>query len=136
MYEQFKIVQIFPTDKIIANGTPLPEHHGDLVDRNSFEYLKTLNDAIHGKMSWSDAIHKIRESAPTIIPATKEGADYDYTKSSISQCPDDGATRTCNSCRFCENIEYTPWAYIITCHKRECQDYNLWENATKEGDEE
>jgi hypothetical protein len=23
MYEQFKIVQIFPTDKIIANGAPL-----------------------------------------------------------------------------------------------------------------
>ena len=32
MYEQFKIVQIFPTDKIIANGTPLPEHHGRLID--------------------------------------------------------------------------------------------------------
>lgn len=55
----------------VMNGIPLPKHHGDLVDRNSFEYLKTLHDAIHGKMSWSDALHKIRYSAPTIIPATR-----------------------------------------------------------------
>ncbi len=56
----------------IKDGMLRPEHYGDLVDRNSFEYLQTLNDAIHGKMSWSDAILKIKYSAPTIIPATKE----------------------------------------------------------------
>ena len=93
----------------IRKGTVLPEHHGDLVDRNSFEYLKTLNDAIHGKMSWSDALHKIRYSAPTIIPATKE-------------------ERKCTDCKW----------YGLTCEcPVHCtQDTKIaWEPATKEGEE-
>ena len=65
---------IFPPCEVyqaIRNGIPLPKYHGDLVDRNSFEYLKAIHDAIHGEIAWSGALQKIRDSAPTIIPATK-----------------------------------------------------------------
>lgn len=71
--------------KAIKNGTPLPEHHGDLVDRN--ELLKQYGlenatkygnkDAEQQKHSYSTMmmyeIADMIEDAETIIPATKEG---------------------------------------------------------------
>ena len=57
----------------IKNGTSLPKGHGELIDRNKIEYLKAIHDAKYGHISWSDAIKKIKHSAPTIIEADKEG---------------------------------------------------------------
>jgi len=71
--------------KAIQHGTPLPEHHGDLVDRT--ELLKQYGlenatkygnkDAEQQKHSYSTMmmyeIADMIEDAETIIPATKEG---------------------------------------------------------------
>jgi len=70
---------------ILAHGTLLPEHHGDLVDRT--ELLKQYGlenatkygnkDAEQQKHSYSTMmmyeIADMIEEAETIIPATKEG---------------------------------------------------------------
>ena len=69
----------------VKNGTPLPEHYGDLIDRN--ELLKQYGvenatkygnkDAEQQKHSYSTMmmyeIADMIEDAETIIPATKEG---------------------------------------------------------------
>ena len=61
----------------IKNGIPLPEHHGDLKDIGDMELL---NVQVHDDYSkgWHNAIEycvrRLREH-PTIIPATKEGAE-------------------------------------------------------------
>lgn len=55
----------------VENGTVLPKGHGDLIDRNKIEYLKAIHDAKYGYITWSDAIARIRYSAPTIIEADK-----------------------------------------------------------------
>ena len=69
----------------IKNGTPLPEHHGDLVDRNELLQQYGLEnatkygnkDAEQQKHSYSTMmmyeIADMIEDAETIIPATKEG---------------------------------------------------------------
>lgn len=54
---------------IIRKGTPLPKGHGDLIDRNKIEYLKAIHDAKYGHITWSDAVARIKYSAPTIIEA-------------------------------------------------------------------
>ena len=56
----------------VAEGIPLPKGHGELVDRDKFEYLKAIHDAIYRHISWSDAIKKIKYSAPTIIEADRK----------------------------------------------------------------
>lgn len=77
VYKQFrkdqkeKYVSAMISTDIIANGTPLPKGHGELVDRDKFENLKLIHDAKYGHISWSDAIKKIKHSAPTIIEADK-----------------------------------------------------------------
>ena len=59
----------------VMDGTPLPEHHGDLKDIGNMELL---NVQVHDDYSkgWHNAIEycvrQLRER-PTIIPATKEG---------------------------------------------------------------
>ena len=58
----------------ILNGTPLPEHHGDLIDR------KELKKKAYIIQDWIGGLSSIVEefsidNAPTIIPATKEGAE-------------------------------------------------------------
>jgi len=72
-------------EQIIANGTPLPEHYGDLIDRN--ELLKQYGlenavkygnkDAEQQKHSYSTMmmyeIADMIDDAETVIPATKEG---------------------------------------------------------------
>ena len=71
--------------KAIRNGTPLPEHHGDLIDKNDF--IKNLRDSkkgfwrkkffINGESTMESMayeindIKKILNDAPTII----EGSD-------------------------------------------------------------
>ena len=54
----------------IKQGTPLPEHYGDLIDRN--ELLKTPMDVANYPSNYV-------RIAPTIIPATKgdNNADHD-----------------------------------------------------------
>lgn len=47
----------------------LPETHGRIVDVNKMEYLKAIHDAKYGKISWSEAIKQIKNSAPTIVEA-------------------------------------------------------------------
>lgn len=59
-------------EKLILEGTPLPKGHGELIDRDKTEYLKSLHDAKYGHISWSEAIKRIKYSAPTIIEADKE----------------------------------------------------------------
>ena len=72
-------------EQAVLDGTPLPEHHGDLVDCN--ELLKQYGlenatkygnkDAEQQKHSYSTMmmyeIADMIEDAETIIPATKEG---------------------------------------------------------------
>ena len=47
---------------IIANGIPLPEHHGDLIDRNDL-----IKDRVE-----NDNVVILAKNAPTIIKATEE----------------------------------------------------------------
>ena len=56
----------------VIDSTPLPKGHGRIVDISKLEYLKALNDAIHNKITWSEAITKIKNSAQTIIEADNE----------------------------------------------------------------
>lgn len=55
----------------IANGTPLPKGHGRIIDIAQLEYLAALNQAVHGHITWQEAIKRIKASAPTIIEADK-----------------------------------------------------------------
>ena len=50
---------------LIANGTPLPKGHGDLIDRN--EVIKSLFDYFNGK-----TIGQCIDNTPTIIEADNE----------------------------------------------------------------
>ncbi len=58
-------------ENAIKNGTLLPEEHGHIIDISKIEYLKVIHDAKNGKISWSDAIKQIKNSAPTIIESNK-----------------------------------------------------------------
>lgn len=59
--------------RYIANGTPLPKGHGDLIDRNKIEYLKAIYDMRWSRITPSECAQKIKYSAPTIIEA--DGGD-------------------------------------------------------------
>ena len=71
--------------KAIKNGTPLPEHHGDLIDRNELIKQYGLENATkYGNKGAEQQRHSYStmmmyeiadmiEDAETIIPATKEG---------------------------------------------------------------
>lgn len=63
--------QILDVYRSARNGVILPKGHGDLIDRDKIEYLRAIHDAKFGDISWSDAIKKIKYSAPTIIEAEK-----------------------------------------------------------------
>ena len=56
----------------IAQGTPLPKGHGDLIDRDKIEYMKAIHDMKWGKVTAKECATKIRNSAPTIIEADAE----------------------------------------------------------------
>ena len=62
--EQMKVIV-----QRIYEGTPLPKGHGRIIDISQLEYLTALNLAIHGHITWQEAIKQIKESAPTIIEA-------------------------------------------------------------------
>ena len=55
----------------IQSGTPLPEGHGRIGDVDQMEYLKALHDAKFGKIKFSEAINKIKNSIPTIVEADR-----------------------------------------------------------------
>lgn len=57
---------------IITSGVQLPKYHGRIVDINKMEYLKPLHAAIHGKITWTEAIDQIKNSMPTIVEAYRE----------------------------------------------------------------
>jgi len=79
----------FKIGKSIMNGTPLPDHHGDLIDRNKLIKQYGLEnatkygnkDAEQQRHSYSTMmmyeIADMIDDAPTIIPATKEGDGND-----------------------------------------------------------
>jgi len=55
----------------VANGTPLPEGHGDLKDSNNLKHAFTLwSMAVHGNFTDAD-IASIIYNSPTIIEADK-----------------------------------------------------------------
>ena len=61
----------FKPIKLIANGTPLPKKHGDLIDRQE------LKKEVYTTTEWNGDIHRIIyeasiDDAPTIIEADKE----------------------------------------------------------------
>lgn len=59
----------------VKNGTPLPEHHGRLVDIDNVEVVKTLDpkhEYTKGFNAGVDHVINAIYNAPTIIPATKE----------------------------------------------------------------
>lgn len=57
-------------EKIFKNGTPLPEHHGDLID---VEIIKNELVEMCPRMCYGCGVNYIVAAAETIIPATKEG---------------------------------------------------------------
>ena len=66
-------------EKMIANGTPLPKGHGELVDRNAINerFYSIYNDAINCSNQPSDKylldkLSMCLDTAPTIIEADKE----------------------------------------------------------------
>ena len=59
----------------IANGTPIPKGHGRIVDISKLQYMKTLNEAVYNRLSWVEAIRRIKNSAPTIVEADGEGEE-------------------------------------------------------------
>lgn len=63
--------------RLIANGTVLPEGHGDLIDRE--EFLKTFLDSFWGAVKEGNSsfevvgvVKNIIRNAPTVIEADKE----------------------------------------------------------------
>ena len=65
----------------IKNGTPLPEHHGRLIDADAIKYrLNCMNGdiCVSNAPSCAECLERAVTKAeideiPTIIPATKEG---------------------------------------------------------------
>ena len=107
----------------IANGTPLPEHHGRLIDADAIEQEMIIaEDTAHCDYYMADVIDRAKEyiiDAETIIPATKE------------EKPTERNCETCNHSRD-NHINDTE-----TCHL--CMWKNQYEPkqiATKEGDGE
>lgn len=63
--------------KAIHNGIPIPEGHGDLIDRN--DLLKHYDNTTYYNGIEERKIHFVQigyvNDAPTIIPADKEGSN-------------------------------------------------------------
>ena len=70
--EREKVNELSYYELIIANGTPLPEHHGRLIDADTLEECKEMMSTIMGEWKYAVRMDDIR-NVPTIIPATKEG---------------------------------------------------------------
>lgn len=106
MYEQFKIVQIFPTDKIIANGTPLPEPYEDVVSRQAVldliaDYDLSMGQVVRG-------IHTL----PSVIPKQRTG------KWIKLQHNGDGSSRyMCSECGDTMQLSRHTFATFCFCPK-------------------
>jgi len=61
--------------KALKNGTPLPEHHGRLIDVDAIEYTHAIARCLDDGHNWNELCVTENElyDAPTIIPATEEG---------------------------------------------------------------
>lgn len=89
--EYYKAIMEIPVNQstadmlIIKYGTPLPEHHSDLIERDAL--LDNIKDYGEGqsKLMLIDPYYVRR--AETIIPATKEKSDCKY-QSFIIEIPD------------------------------------------------
>jgi len=67
-YGETIVVKDSWASNIMRNGTPLPEHHGDLKDVSILKKsLTQVADYTDAKAIWEDDV----DEAPTIIPATK-----------------------------------------------------------------
>ena len=61
--------------KALKNGTPLPEHHGRLIDIGKVEFVDVAPIRAYDK-GWHNAVRLCVETlrdAPTVLEATKEG---------------------------------------------------------------
>ncbi len=57
---------------LIANGTPLPKGHGDLIDRDCLELDCDWSDYYDGFSAYSESQVRL---APTVIEADKEESE-------------------------------------------------------------
>lgn len=68
-------MQLFEVIDAVKNGTPLPEHHGDLIDRNTIEVLRIGNIKREYDKGFDAGVtcmvNRILD-APTIIETDKE----------------------------------------------------------------
>lgn len=73
--EDYEIVNddLFAIAKSIRNGTPLPEHHGRLIDADAIKYTHTIARSLDDGHNWNELCVTKDElyDAPTII----EGSD-------------------------------------------------------------
>jgi hypothetical protein len=68
-YGQYGNINVDIVRKAIANGTPLPKGHGDLIDRNDLLEYTDINECAYiPTINRYDII-----TTPTIIEADKEG---------------------------------------------------------------
>jgi len=87
--EDYTIVNddLFAIAKAIRNGTPLPEHHGDLKDADMIkEHLKACFQ--NGRPMYKPELHEVLEmveSVEPVIPATKEEIHCYYTTEEIAK---------------------------------------------------
>ena len=79
----------------------LPKGHGELIERDKIEYLKAIHDAKYGHISWSEAIKRIKYSAPTIIEADKEYEVEVITRGNCMMCGKE-LTEGLFFCKECE----------------------------------
>jgi len=86
----------------IKNGKPLPERHGDLIDRNSLELDSDWSDYYDGFSAYS-------ESQVRLAPAIIEGSDSEMNKCTKKNCPMNAETLNpdCNlkDCPYRTEIE-------------------------------
>ena len=105
-------------ERAIKNGTPLPEHHSDLIERDAL--LDNVKDYGEGqsKLMLIDPYYVRR--ADTIIPATKE----------------ENLEKSCKNCRYHDKG-------MLDAESKRCEachydgrlgGNSLFEPATKEGD--
>ena len=64
--------------RAIANGTPLPKGHGELMDKNFVIQAKITRDnngVFDRTKGWNEACQAIFENTPTVIEADKEESE-------------------------------------------------------------
>lgn len=97
--EAYELLKSKPTldnmaESIIANGTPLPKGHGDLIDRDK------LFPQIHGVKSILAVI-----DAHTIIEADKENKRSSDNLPSCNNCVHNGERASTGNCIKCSGFD-------------------------------